>query len=251
MKLILLMPLTFIFLALSCVSSTVDSNSARLAQATKSEGEAFLAQGNYTAALAKLLEAKELAPGDPYVYNSLGLAYMGKKRDDLAEKAFQKAIKLKPDYSVAMNNLGAAYLRQKKWNVAIDIFHKVLDDLLYPTPHFPLSNLGWAYLGKKEYHKARTYFRKALDTLPWYVNASHGLARVYMETNRLDDALAYLNTCLERVPNSPVLYADLAEIYEIQGDTPSAKRAWKKVLRLSPASSALGRKAEKKFSGMN
>ncbi len=39
---------------------------------------------------------------------------------------------------------------------------KVLKDLLYPTPQFPLSNLGWAYLGKQNYMLAESYFLR-----PW------------------------------------------------------------------------------------
>jgi tetratricopeptide (TPR) repeat protein len=82
-----------------------------------------------------------MTPEDPYLLNSLGLAYMGKNRDDLAIPVFKQVLDLKPDYTEALNNLGAAYLRQKKWDLAIPAFKKVLEDLLYPTPQFPLSNL--------------------------------------------------------------------------------------------------------------
>ena len=214
-----------------------------------------MAQGNHTAALAKLLEAKEMMPQDPFIHNSLGLAYMGKKRDDLAELAFQKALQLKPDYTEALNNLGAARLRQDKLDSAIQAFLKVLDDLLYPTPHFPLSNLGWAYVGKKDFKQAETYFLKAMDSLPWYIPATHGQAKVFLKTNRPDDAIAFLKTALYKHPDAAILHADLAEAHEARKEFPLARRAWQQVLRLSPANSPLAAAAEKKLreinSGMN
>ncbi len=137
----------------------------------KKKGEIYQIQGEYTAALASFLAAEKLIPQDPYLQNSIGLAYMGKKKNALAVAAFQKALTLKPDYTQARNNLGAAFLRQRKWNQAIACFKKVLDDLIYPTPHFPLSNIGWVYLGKKDYTKARIYFLKALEHMPGFAAA--------------------------------------------------------------------------------
>lgn len=241
--------LLFILMTNACLSTQSGQNKSRLAQAVRTEGEALMAQGNHTAALAKLLEAKEMIPEDPFVHNSLGLAYMGKKRDDLAEQAFQKALHLKTDYTEARNNLGAALLRQDKLDLAIQVFLKVLDDLLYPTPHFPLSNLGWAYIGKKEFQKAETYFMKAMDSQPWYIPATHGQAKVFLETNRPDDAIAFLKTGLYKHPDAAILHADMAQAYEVRKEFSLARRAWQQVLRLSPANSPLSLAAEKKLSG--
>jgi len=141
------------YMLFSCATSGDSQQKIQVAQSIKKEGDIFQAQGNYTAALTKFLEAEKTIPRDPYLQNSLGLAYMGKKRYELAVGAFQKALALKPDYIEAENNLGAAYLRQKKWDTAISQFQKVLENLIYPTPHYPLTNLGWAYLGKKDFSK--------------------------------------------------------------------------------------------------
>ncbi len=72
-------------MVLSCTAHT-DSleKKVKIAQAIKKEGDVFLSQGNFTAALTKLLEAEKTIPDDPYLQNSLGLSYMGKKRYDLA-----------------------------------------------------------------------------------------------------------------------------------------------------------------------
>ncbi len=240
--------LLFSFIITSCASSGSRQNNVKIAQTMKKEGDIFQSQGNYTAALTRLIEAEKLTPNDPYLQNSLGLAYMGKNRDDLAVIAFKKALARKPDFIEARNNLGAAYLRQNKWDMAIENFNRVLDSLLYPTPHFPLSNIGWAYFGKKEFHLAETYFSKALDAMPWFTAASHGLAKIYMETGQTNRAMDYLNQCLKRSPTRAIFHADLAKVYEKMGKTKQAVASWQQVLKLVPERSSLAKQAENRLS---
>lgn len=234
----------FGFIISSCVNSASQENNVKIAQAIKKEGDIFQAQGEYTSALTKLLQAEKLTPHDPYLQNSLGLAYMGKNRDDLAVTAFKKALTSKPNYIEAINNLGAAYLRQKKWDMAIERFNTVLDSLVYPTPHYPLSNIGWAYLGEKKFHLAETYFQKALDEQPWFPAATHGLAQVYLQTGQVDQAMEYLHKCLLKGPSMAILHADLAEAYEKKGFKQQARKSWKLILKLVPERSALAKRAE-------
>ncbi len=240
------------FLLPACTSSTsLSQKESGLAEAVKIQGEALLLQGDYTAALSKLLEARKMTPKDPYLHNSLGLAYMGKKRDDLAVASFKKALDLKPDYTEALNNLGAAFLRLKKWDTAISAFKKVLEDLLYPTPQYPLSNLGWAYLGKKEYLQAKYFFSQALDEAPGFVAATHGLALVYLDTRQVDEAIEFLSNSLRRIPDSAILHADLARAHEIRGQIGRARQSWKKVREYSEENSKLAQTARKRLSELD
>lgn len=231
-----------------CACAGTTQNDAKLAEAIKIQGEAFLMQGNYTAALSSLLKARIMSPRDPYLLNSLGLAYMGKNRDDLAIPEFKAALALKPDYTEALNNLGAANLRQKKWDQAILVFKKVLDDLLYQTPQFPLSNLGWAYLGKLNYQQAEMYFSQALDAAPEFVTAAHGLAQVFIETRRDNDAIQFLKTFLLEHPEAAVLHADLAWAYEAKGWKKEAILAWQNVLQYADKNAELKKTANERLS---
>lgn len=235
----------------ACTPGMSGKEDSKLADAIKIQGEAFLMQGDYTAALSRLLEARKMHPEDPYLLNSLGLAYMGKNRDDLAIPVFKQALDLKPDYTEALNNLGAACLRQKKWDLAIPAFKKVLEDLLYTTPQFPLSNLGWAYLEKQNYIQAESWFSQALDASPGYVNASHGLAQVFLETHREDQAIDVLKTSLETHPEAAVLYAGLAQAYEAKGRLREARQSWQKVLEYANARSDLKKTARDRLSALD
>ena len=99
-----------------------NENLRKQGESSRNLGEAYMAQGNYTAALKELLAAEQLTPDDPYLHNDLGLTYMAKDRLDLAIQHFKKALSLKPDYAPAMNNLGTAYLAQQNWDAAIVCF---------------------------------------------------------------------------------------------------------------------------------
>ena len=232
----------------SCISTKEYRNKMKMAKATQRQGEALLAQGNYTGALSKLLEAQKALKKDPELYNSLGLAYMGKDRDSLAIAAFETALELKPDYTEALNNKGVILLRTKEWDKAIETFNIVLEDILYPTPHYPLSNLGWAYLRKMDIPTAESYFLKALDSMPWFVTASHGLTQLYLMTSRPEKAMRYLKNCLKRKPNAAILYADMARALEMKGEIQKARTFWMRALDLSPPYSSLAKEAEAELS---
>ena len=223
---------------------------SKMASATKELGEAYMQQGQYTAALKELLAAEKMLPNDPFLHNDLGLVYMAKNRFDLAEKHFLKAATLNPDYVPAKNNLGAAYLRQEKWDMAIKIYKAISNNLLYATPHYPLSNLGWAYRGKGNPKIAAHYFKLSLKEAPDFINAIHGLATVYMETRQYKEAVAVLEKGIKRHKGgaiTAVLHADLAQIYERFKKQKEANSHWKKVLELAPQDSHLAEEASRRI----
>ena len=112
---------------------------------TRTLGEAYLQQGNYTAALKEFLKAEKHYANDHLLQNDLGLAYMAKQHYDEAEFHFKKAINIRPEYAPAKNNLGTVYMAKQEWDAAIEQFKTVAGDLLYGTPHFPLTLMGIAY----------------------------------------------------------------------------------------------------------
>jgi len=232
----------------SCATKDPDIGSKKeIAVAAQGRGEGYYNSGQYTAALKQLLEAYKTIPNDPYLNNSLGLVYMAKNRDDLAETHLKKAINLKPDYIQAKNNLGAAYLSQKKWKPAIQCFEEISENLLYATPEMPLSNLGWVYFHQEMYGKAKTYFEKSLEIRPNFLIAVHGLASIYIETARYTMAKNFLDHALVKNPGAAILHSDLAKVYEEIGDFNKAKKSWEVVLKLAPETSPLAREAEKRL----
>ncbi len=218
----------------ACASKT--EHQIKIGQDTKELGEAYINQGNYTAALRKLLEAEKIIPDDPYLHYDLGFTYMAKNRYGLAQKHFEKAIKLNPEYIPAKNSLGGALLKQEKWDEAIACFTEISENLLYTTPYFATSNLGWAYLGKKEYRMAKENFAKALKIRPDFINAAHGLATTYLETGQAHIARFFLEKTIKKNPDAAILHSDLAKTHEALKQFAHARQSWQTVINLAPGS---------------
>lgn len=216
-------------------------------EAYRNIGEAYLAQGNATAALQELLRAETLYADDPYLQNDLGLAYLGKNRPELAVQHFQKAISLKPDYAPAINNLGTAYMAMKDYDRAIDAFRQITSDLLYATPHYPLANIGMAYYHKRQYTDAIPYFENALKIDPGFSVAVKGLSRTYAAMGQLQRAMALLEDKVKLRPQAADLWFELGDRYLEQGRVEQAANAYQTVVRLVPGTD-MARLAEEKRS---
>ena len=234
--------LASIFFLVSCATNLEVRKKQE--EASRNLGEAYMGQGDYTAALREFLKAEKLYDRDPYLQNDLGLVYMAKERIDLAIHHFKKAVEIKPDYTPAKNNLGTAYLAQKKWDDAIACFKGITGDLLYATPHYPLSNLGWAYYNKKEYRLAEKYYQDTLKIEPEFVIALRGLGKTYIAMGRIPEAVAILEKAARNSPRFAELYFDLANAYTLSRKYKKAFDTYKKVIELAP-DSALAVEARK------
>ena len=226
--------LVSIFFLVSCGANLEVRKSQE--EASRNLGEAYMGQGDYTAALREFLKAKKLYAEDPYLQNDLGLAYMAMEKIDLAIDHFKKAVEIKPDYAPAKNNLGTSYLAKKNWDDAIACFKGITGDLLYATPHYPLSNLGFAYYNKKEYRLAEKYYQDALKIEPWFVIALRGLGKTYIAMGKIPEAVAVFEKAVKNSPRFAGLYFDLADAYRITNDYKKALDAYKKVIELAPDS---------------
>jgi len=238
--------LLLIFMITGCASH--EKEQIKIATATKSLGEAYMAQGKHIAALKELLDAEKIIPRDPFLQYDLGLVYMARGKYDLAERHLEKAIALKNDYTEAKNSLGIVFMKQKKWDDAISMFQRIADNLLYATPHYPLSNMGWAFLGKGDLKNAEVSFKKALTIKPNFINAIHGLAATYLAQNQITLARQLLDEAILKYPDEPFLHADLAKTLEAQGLPKEATQSWQQVITLvSPAESELKKEAAKQL----
>ena len=228
-----------------CIAScAVNMEVKKREEASRNLGEAYMHQGDFSSALRELLKAEKIYSKDHLLQNDLGLAYMAKGRLGLAVKHFKKAVKLKSDYAEAKNNLGTAYLSKKEWDKAISCFERIVDDVLYATPHYPLTNLGWAYYNKQEYEVAEKYYRKALRIQPDFILALLGLGRTYTAMERAADAVAILEKAVKKYSRSAASYFYLAGAYSLSGEYKKAISAYNKVIELVP-DSPLAIKAQK------
>jgi len=212
-------------------------------RAARNLGQAYLVQGNFTAALNELLRAETIHPDDPVVHNYLGLAYRGKARPNLAAAHFTRALELMPNYAAARNNLGETYLAVKEWAKAISVFQTLSKDMLYATPHFADLNLGWAYFNiqdfataQKHYQKAISFYQNGISRDINYVKAVRGLGRCYLAQGDLNGAKTQLRKGLALAPDFTPLYLDMARLWKRTGQLDKARKALLRVTILAPDS---------------
>ena len=219
------------------------------AKTARNLGELHMMQGKHVAALRELIKSEKLDPNDPYMLYDMGLVYMAMEKEDLAAERFKKAIVIKPDFGPAKNSLGVLYLIKKDWDTAIDIFNEVLENLLYPTPHFALSNLGLAYFEKKQFDQAEKYYRASLKKEPEYINAWRGLGKTYQATDRMLKAVKAFEKAVELAPEWAQLQTDLADAYRLSRDYEKAADAYQKVIEIEPGGE-LAEKAKAELKSM-
>ncbi len=107
------------------------------------EAVTSLKSGKAGLALELLLKVSSDAPDKPYVFTNLGLTYLKLKKPELAEQAFQEAIKLNDDDAVAHNNLGILLRQQGEFEAARQHYQQAIKiDSGYALAHL---NIGILY----------------------------------------------------------------------------------------------------------
>lgn len=225
--------MVLVFFLASCTTKNMEKEK-KVAEKTRVLGEAYLRDQKYTDALREFLKAEAIYPDDHILQDDLGLVYLAKGRYDLAIRHFKKALELKDDYTPARNNLGNAYAADKDWDRAIEQYQIASSNLLYATPYYPLSNLGFVYYQKKEYDLSEQYYLKALEIRRDFVGALHGLAKTYLATGRVSEAIDKLEKAIEISPDAAFVYFDLANAYRQNRDFKKAYTLYNKVLELDP-----------------
>jgi Tfp pilus assembly protein PilF len=197
-------------------------------------GLGFLGELNYTGALVELTEAEKYDPENPEVLYNLGLAYIGKKRPDLAEPIFLRALILKPNYTIVRNNLGNAYLEMKRWENAIQQFKMVKDDLFYDNTEDAIINLGLAYLGNGDYPKAQEELRAVIAANPRSIRARLSLGRVWFAMDKTEQAIAEYKKALDIYKDYGDAHYYLALAYLKLNNIEAARASFKETARIIP-----------------
>lgn len=164
-------------------------------------------------------------PGNPSVYNKIGICQLMMQRYKEAKKSFEHAIRTDRKYADAYNNLGVIYYQAHSYNGAIRQYEKAIS--LRDDAGSYYSNLGAAYFGKKQFEKAIQNYSKAMELDPEiFERTSHAgvmaqlpspedrahydyvLAKLYARTGVPERSLHYLKKAMEEG------YKDIKNVYK-------------------------------------
>lgn len=216
-----------------CASTGIDGKTASYHYQM---GLSYLEERNYTAALIELSEAEKANPGDAELQYQLGRALVGKRRLDLAEQRFMRALVLRPNYSEVRNDLGVVYLELGRWDSAIQQFKIVKNDLFYPYQDHAVINLGLGYLGKGDYTNALKELDNLKATAPRNPLLRVAIGRVYFAQNQLERATDEFQTALDIAPEYAAAHFHLGLTLMKQKKYAAAAASFETVVRTSPDS---------------
>jgi Tfp pilus assembly protein PilF len=199
-------------------------------------GVSYFHENNMTAALTELTEAEKYDDNNAELCNYLGMVYYNKKKYEIAEQKYLKALVLKPTYSEARNSLGVDYLEMHRWDDAIQQFKLVTEDIFYSNQAAANINLGLAYFGKGDYPKALSQLRSVVASYPHEPHGRLNLGRVYFAMDKFDLAIDEYKKALESNPNYANAYYHLGLAYLKIKDANAAMSAFQEVLRIAPDS---------------
>ena len=199
-------------------------------------GVSYFKENNMTAALTELTEAEKYFDDKADLYNYLGMAYYIKKKYEIAEQKYLKALLLNPTYSEARNSLGVNYLEMRRWDDAIYQFKLVTDDIFYPNQVAANINLGLAYFGKGDYPKSLSQLRSVVANYPRDPRGRLNLGRVYFAMDKTDLAIDEYKKALELNREYVNAYYHLGLAYLKKKESRAAMSAFQEALRLAPDS---------------
>jgi Tfp pilus assembly protein PilF len=218
------------------LASCISADAQKKASYHYQMGVSFLGENNYTAALVELSEAEKITPDDPALLNKLALAYYYKKKYDIAENRYLKALSIKPDFSEARNNLGLDYLDMGRWDDAIQQFKMVIDDVFFREQETATINLGLAYFGKGNLVESLALLRGVVSNNPQNLRGRLNLGRLYFAMDRPELAIGEFKKALEINRDFAMAHYQLAMVYLKQKDHALAAASFREVVRLVPDS---------------
>ena len=167
-------------------------------------GTANLRVGNNVAARQDLEAARQAAPNDPDVYNSLAALSFSEKKRDEAIGFFEAALKIDNTNFNALNGLTNLYAQ----NQEMDKAHARIDQVLSSNPNkAPLHYLkAQVYGNQRNSQGAEAELRKTLELDPNYIAAYSALGALFINSRQEERAIAEYKKILELRPDNATAY---------------------------------------------
>jgi superkiller protein 3 len=165
------------------------------------------------AAVIRLNEAIKEFPRSPKLLFALGIAHFKNKKHDQAAVAFQKAVELDPKFASALAYLGLTYDESGNSAEAIALYKRALAaDEKLPAAHYLVAN---ALLRDPngDLAVAEKHLVRAIQIDPTFSPGRLALARVYMRTERFEQAAPQLEAVVAAEPNLTEALYQLSRVY--------------------------------------
>jgi serine/threonine-protein kinase len=166
--------------------------------------------------------------------------FQAKGATDAAVATFQKVLARDPQNAAATAGLSLALLRRYTMQRPDPVILKQADAAarlaLSLDDQLALAHVAVAWAESYATNKAAAYdrFQSALTLEKGNALALEGLARLYEQDGRLDDAAATNREGIERHPDNPIFYDGLGTIHFEQADYAQAETLFRKSVEMAP-----------------
>ncbi|WP_448584471.1 SPOR domain-containing protein [Thermocrinis sp.] len=202
-------------------------------------GVSSLLVKNYSEAITNFFLATQMAPNEPKVWNSLGMAYMEVLEYDKAEKAFNKALEVDKKFTEAKLNLGILHFRKKDYERALKELKEALSDEAFPNKHVAFYYLARIYKTMDNQNLYLENLKKATIYNPMFLDAQLELANAYEELGDYKSALDVYRNLVSNGLNSPQIELNMAWLMFHLGDYENAKHYVKRIIENRQAETTL------------
>jgi tetratricopeptide (TPR) repeat protein len=172
-------------------------------------------------------------PGDFLAHYNLGTAMQSAGRNTDALQLLARAAQIRPASLQARNAYGVSLLLAHRIDEAIAEFRRAGDG--YAPAAF---NLGRALAAKGDADGAARIWTSYLKGNDRDGRAHYLLGGLYAGSQRIAEALPHFRRASELLPDDAEVQANLGTALAMQGDLPSAVRAWQRALALNPNDAA-------------
>ncbi len=164
----------------------------KLARLYATKGGAYLARGNFKAALADLQKALRLDPDNAVAHATLALLYEDLDMPEKAAGHYEAALRLAPENPQILNNYGRFLCKQGRYDEGLAHLSRAGDDKLYDKRWTALVNAGECAQRAGRLQAAETWLRQALRLNPEAPEALAAMARLMAEQGKWLSARAFL-----------------------------------------------------------
>ncbi|MDQ2645030.1 MAG: tetratricopeptide repeat protein [Myxococcota bacterium] len=172
----------------------IDTPAAEYAKHVDLAAEA-MKNRKFDVAVNELNQALALSPGEPSVYNNLGVAQTELGKLDDAIGNYRKALELNPQFAEAHSNLGEALARQGENKGALEAFEKAVE--LDPEHADAQRNLGAALARAGQRDRGIAHLKKAVESKPDGVDARRDLGLALAEKGSYGEAGVQLEQAVQ------------------------------------------------------
>lgn len=168
---------------------------------------------NYQKALECYQELLEQSEPDDDLFLQIGKCYQNLKNYPVALTFLEQAIAFNALNDEALYQIGVCYAAQKKWKKAIEAYLKAIRTNELDENYF--AALGEAFFQTGNYKDAEIHLKAAADIAPEMADYWIRLARFYMDTQRIEEALNVLDEAEEYTFGSEILYYRSAFLFKM------------------------------------